>query len=254
MKLHYRILGEGKPFVILHGLFGCSDNWQTHALKLAEYYQVILVDQRNHGHSDWTETHTYEDMAADLFELCQDLKLKDFILMGHSMGGKTAMFFAGQHEELIEKLIIVDMGMKAYPPHHSDIIAGIKSLNLDKYTARSQADEDLKKSISSYSVRQFLLKNLYWKEKGKLAWRMNVSLLEKEMPSILEAFQPDKSISIPTLFIKGALSNYILEEDWSSIEDVFIDAQLDIIEDAGHWIHAEQPEAFINAVLSFCLR
>lgn len=164
------------------------------------------------------------------------------------------MFFAGQHEELIEKLIIVDMGMKAYPPHHSDIIAGIKSLNLDKYTARSQADEDLKKSISSYSVRQFLLKNLYWKEKGKLAWRMNVSLLEKEMPSILEAFQPDKSISIPTLFIKGALSNYILEEDWSSIEDVFIDAQLDIIEDAGHWIHAEQPEAFINAVLSFCLR
>lgn len=254
MKLHYRILGEGKPFVILHGLFGFSDNWQTHALKLAEYYQVILVDQRNHGHSDWAETHTYEDMAADLFELCEELQLKDFILLGHSMGGKTAMFFAGQHEELIEKLIIVDMGMKAYPPHHSDIIAGIKSLDLDKYTARSQADEDLKKSISSYGVRQFLLKNLYWKEKGKLAWRMNVPLLEKEMPSILKEFQPGKTINIPTLFIKGALSNYILEEDWGSIEDVFIDAQLDIIKDAGHWVHAEQPDAFINAVLSFCLR
>jgi len=254
MKLHYRILGEGKPFVILHGLFGYSDNWQTHALKLAEYYQVILVDQRNHGHSEWAETHTYEDMAADLFELCEELGLRDFILLGHSMGGKTAMFFTEQHEDLLEKLIIVDMGMKAYPPHHSDIIAGIKSLELDKYTARSQADEDLEKSISSYGVRQFLLKNLYWKEKGKLAWRMNVPLLEKEMPAILKAFQPHNTISVPTLFIKGALSNYILEEDWNSIEDVFIDAQLDIIEDAGHWVHAEQPDAFINAVLSFCLR
>lgn len=166
MKLHYRTLGEGQPFVILHGLFGFSDNWQTHALKLAQYFKVVVVDQRNHGHSSWADTNSYQDMANDLFELCQDLELENIILMGHSMGGKTAMYFADEHADLIDKLIVVDMGIKEYPPHHNEIIAGIKSLELEKYTARSQADAELTKTLSSYSIRQFLLKNLYWKEKG----------------------------------------------------------------------------------------
>lgn len=253
MKLHYRTLGEGQALVILHGLFGFSDNWQTHAIKLSEYYQVILVDQRNHGHSTWANTNSYHDMATDLFELCQDLNLENIILMGHSMGGKTAMFFAEQHPELIDKLIIVDMGIKAYPPHHTEIINGIKSLKLNSYSARSQAEKDLQQHIESYGVRQFLLKNLYWVEKGQLAWRMNISVLEREMPEILRAFQPKEEITVPTLFIKGELSNYILEEDKKEMQEVFVDASFTTIENAGHWVHSEQPEEFINAVLSFCL-
>lgn len=253
MQLHYRIIGEGQPFVILHGLFGYSDNWQTFARQISEYYQVILVDQRNHGHSDWAPSHTYEDMAEDLFELCESLQLSNVILLGHSMGGKTAMTFAEKHEELLDKLIIADMGVKAYPPHHQTIIAGLKSLQLDRYASRGEADEELKKSIESFSVRQFLLKNLYWKEKGQLAWRMNLSVLEEAMPQILEEFHPDHAIQTPTLFLKGGMSNYILSEDWDSIEEIFIDAELIEIEKAGHWLHAEKPKEFLNAVLEFCL-
>ncbi|HRO74834.1 MAG TPA: alpha/beta fold hydrolase [Crocinitomicaceae bacterium] len=253
MKLHYRTLGEGQPFVILHGLFGFSDNWQTHALKLAQYFKVVVVDQRNHGHSSWADTNSYQDMANDLFELCQDLELENIILMGHSMGGKTAMYFADEHADLIDKLIVVDMGIKEYPPHHNEIIAGIKSLELEKYTARSQADAELTKTLSSYSIRQFLLKNLYWKEKGKLAWRMNLDVLERELPKILNAFEPKNTFTKPTLFIRGALSNYILDDDFKEISSVFVDAEFETIENAGHWVHAEQPEQFLNTVLSFCL-
>ncbi len=253
MKLHYRVIGDGQPFIILHGLFGYSDNWQTNALKLSQYFKVILVDLRNHGHSPWAETNSYQEMADDVFELCQDLNLKNSILLGHSMGGKTAMFFAQQYENLIDKLIIVDMGIKEYPPHHTEIINGLHSLKLAEYSSRGQADKELQKSISSYSIRQFLLKNLYWKEKGELAWRMNLEVLEREMPNILAAFQSDSTIHVPTLFIRGALSNYILEEDKPSIRKIFIDSQFETIEDAGHWVHAEQPELFLNTILSFCL-
>jgi esterase len=253
MKLHYRELGEGKPLVILHGLFGYSDNWQTHAKKLAEYYRVILVDLRNHGHSDWAEETSYELMAQDVYELCRELQLNNFILLGHSMGGKVAMHFAQQHEDLLEKLVIVDIGMKAYPMHHEHILAGIHSVDLTNITARSQAEAQMSVHIDSEGVKQFLLKNLYWKEKGNLAWRMNVEVLEREMPNILAAV-PDLSVSIPTLFIRGALSNYILDEDITDIEDVFIDSEVVTIENAGHWVHAEAPSEFLDTLLSFCLR
>jgi len=253
MKLHFRELGEGKPLVILHGLFGYSDNWQTHAKKLAEYYRVILVDLRNHGHSDWANETNYELMALDVYELCLELQLNNFILMGHSMGGKVAMFFAQEHEDLLDKLIVVDIGMKAYPMHHDHILEGIHSVDLANNSTRSQAESQMSAHIESEGVKQFLLKNLYWKEKGKLAWRMNVDVLEREMPNILAAV-PKIQVSIPTLFIRGALSNYILDEDIADIEDVFIDAEVVTIENAGHWVHAESPAEFLDTLLSFCLR
>lgn len=253
MQLHYRIIGEGQPFVILHGLFGYSDNWQTLARSISEYYQVVLVDQRNHGHSGWASSHTYEEMAEDLFELCQSLNLTKIILLGHSMGGKSAMFFADKYETLLDKLIIVDMGVKAYLPHHQTIIAGLNALQLEKYSSRGEADEVLKGYVDSFAVRQFLLKNLYWKEKGKLAWRMNLSVLEQEMPEILKEFHPSHSINTPVLFLKGGLSNYITEEDWPEIENIFIDSEQIEIEGAGHWLHAEKPKEFLDAVLTFCL-
>lgn len=253
MKLHYRELGEGKPMMILHGLFGSSDNWQTHAKKLAEYYRVILVDMRNHGHSEWSEEFSYELMVQDVHELCVDLKLEKLTLVGHSMGGKVAMRFAQLHESLLEKLIVVDMGTKQYPMHHQHILAGIHSVDLASITARSQAEVTMREYIDSEGTLQFLLKNLYWKEKGKLAWRMNTDVLEREMTEILAPL-PEGEVRIPTLFIRGELSNYILDEDFELLEDQFLDSEFVTIRGAGHWVHAEAPDQFLDALLSFCLR
>lgn len=253
MKLYYRELGEGKPLMILHGLFGFSDNWQTHAKKLAEYYRVILVDLRNHGRSDWSDEFSYDLMAEDVIELVEDLKLEDLILVGHSMGGKVAMRVAQQKEDLLEKLVVIDMGIKSYPMHHQHILAGIHSVKVDEIKARREAEAQMSAHIDSEGVLQFLLKNLHWKEKGKLAWRMNTAVLEREMPEILSEM-PDGEVFTTSLFIRGELSNYILDEDFESIENVFLDSEIVTIADAGHWVHAEAPAEFLETLLSFCLR
>lgn len=253
MKLHYREIGEGQPVVILHGLFGNSDNWQTHAKKLAEYFRVILVDQRNHGHSDWSEEFSYDLMSADLFELFESLDLKKVILIGHSMGGKTAIQFAQEHPSFIEKLIVIDIGVKQYPMHHAEILKGLHSIDLNVVNTRGEAESILSQFIESHGVRQFLLKNLYWKEKGVLAWRMNIAVLEREMVNILAALS-SKEVFLPTLFIRGALSNYILDQDIDDLEDQFSDFNLVTIENSGHWVHSESPTEFLNSVLEFCLR
>ncbi|MFM7473180.1 MAG: alpha/beta fold hydrolase, partial [Crocinitomicaceae bacterium] len=200
MKLFYREVGEGKPFVILHGLFGFSDNWATHAKKLADYYRVILVDLRNHGHSPWSDEFTYELMVSDLNELITQLDLPKFILLGHSMGGKVAMRFAQMNPENLDKLVVVDMGVKAYPPHHQHIISAINSLNVSTISARSQAEQHLRNYVDNEGVIQFLLKNLYWKEKGKLEWRMNFPVLVENMSEILKEIPKNESW-VSTLFI-----------------------------------------------------
>ncbi len=253
MKLFHRILGEGQPLFILHGLFGHSDNWQTHAKKLAEYYQVVLIDQRNHGHSDWSEAFSYDLLAEDLHELITELGLQKIILLGHSMGGKTAMRYAQMHPELLEKLIVVDMGVKAYPPHHTDILEGLSKIDLSIVKSRSEVEAILLPFVPVDGTRQFLMKNLYWKDKTQLAWRMNVPVLEREMDAILAAI-PDDEVLIQTLFIRGALSNYILDEDIPDLEDQFPDSDVITVPNAGHWVHAEAPEFFVNTVLEFCLR
>ena len=253
MLLHYKEIGEGKPLVILHGLFGTSDNWQTHAKKLGEYYRVILVDQRNHGHSPWSEDFTYEHLADDLERLIQHLGIDQFTLIGHSMGGKTAMYYSQKYPNRLEKMVIVDIGIKRYPMHHNEIIKGIKSIDLSTIESRSAAEQAMLPFVDSYGVRQFLLKNLYWIEKGKLAWRMNVDVLEREMEEILAPIPPIE-VWTPTLFLRGAMSNYILDEDWDGIEEIFPDATLETIENAGHWVHSEQPEEFIEKILGFIIR
>ena len=251
--LHYRVLGKGDPLVILHGLFGSSDNWQSQAKIFAEFYTVYLVDLRNHGHSFWSEEHSYALMAKDLRFLTEELNLKNIILLGHSMGAKVAMTFAQQHPTILKKLILVDMGIKEYPMHHQHILAGIKSLNLSEYASRGEAERVLEVHLENPGVRQFLLKNLYWKTKGELAWRMNVPILEKKMGEILSAI-PKQVVLTTTIFIRGELSNYILDEDIPDIENVFPDSEFETILGAGHWVHAEAQEKFIHAVLGFCLR
>jgi pimeloyl-ACP methyl ester carboxylesterase len=253
MKLHYRELGSGQPLVILHGLFGSSDNWQTQAKRFSEYFRVILVDLRNHGHSDWNDDSSYMAMANDVIELIQDLKLEKTILIGHSMGGKVAMQVAQINANLLSKLVVVDMGIKEYPPHHQHILKGIHSVKLEGVNSRSEAEKQLSNYIEAEGVKQFLLKNLYWKEKGNLAWRMNVSVIENAMSEILSEL-PKIEVMIPTAFIRGELSNYVLDDDIPEIEELFPDSQLFTIKNSGHWVHAENPEEFVDSVLSFCLR
>lgn len=253
MELHYKQFGEGKAFIVLHGLFGSSDNWQTHGKKLADYFEVFLVDQRNHGESGWSDEFSYDIMADDLHEFILENDLKEIILMGHSMGGKTAMRYAQKHPEMIDKLIIVDMGVKEYPISHDGIIDGLKSIDLSVVDSRGGASEQLSKYIPNRSVRQFLLKNLYWKEKGQLAWRINLPVLDKKLPEIVKAL-PKVETMVDTLFIAGGQSDYVLPEDHDAIRTLFPLADFHTIERAGHWIHAEAPEEFIEEVLGFALR
>lgn len=253
MKLYYRELGRGKPMIILHGLFGFSDNWQTLATKFSEFFRVILIDMRNHGHSPWSDDFSYALMVEDLKNVIDELGLENSILIGHSMGGKVAMHFAQKFPEKIEKLVVVDMGVKKYTQHHQEVLEAFQKINLKGITARSQVETILSEFIESHSIRQFLLKNLYWKEKGELAWRVNFAVLEKSMPEILSAL-PNKEVLTPCLFIRGELSNYIEDIDIKEIEGFFSDMSLKTIKNAGHWVHAEAPEDFTNTVIEFCLR
>lgn len=253
MKLAYKEFGEGRPMVILHGLFGFSDNWVTHAKKFASYFKVYTVDLRNHGYSDWSDEFSYDLMVEDLKEFFDDHQLSKCILIGHSMGGKVAMRFSQLYEDELEKLIVVDMGVKSYPLHHQHILASFRNIDLSSLTARSQAEKLLSQFVDSDGVRQFLLKNLYWKDKGKLAWRVNFPVLEREMDEILKAL-PFHEVMVQTLFIRGELSNYVEEADYTVLEEYFPDSSVVTISDVGHWVHAEAPDAFFDAVLGFALR
>ena len=253
MQLFYKEYGDGIPVIILHGLFGFSDNWKSQAKVLANYFRVIVVDLRNHGRSEWDEIHNYETMADDVIETMDSLKLAEFHVIGHSMGGKVAMHLAQSYPARLLKTIVVDMGVKSYPMHHQDLIEAIKAVPIETISARSQVNTFLSNRIPEEGVRQFLLKNLYWIERGKLAWRMNITVLEANMRSILNAL-PEIEVFSPTLFIKGANSNYILEEDYESIENIFLDSEIQSISGAGHWVHADSFEEFTERVIGFLLR
>jgi pimeloyl-ACP methyl ester carboxylesterase len=192
-------------------------------------------------------------MAEDLYSFFNRHGIQKAHLIGHSMGGKVAMHFAQTHPELLNKMVVADMGIKAYPMHHQHILAGIHALDLPNIRSRSEAEKILSLQVEAAGVRQFLLKNLYWVTAGQLGWRMNVAVLEREMPCILAAL-PEEVSWTPTLFLRGELSNYILSEDENSLEELFPDSILQTIPNAGHWLHAEQPDTFFDAVMGFCLR
>jgi pimeloyl-ACP methyl ester carboxylesterase len=251
MILFHRKLGEsGIPLVILHGLFGSGDNWQTHAKNWSEYFQVYLIDNRNHGHSGHDEEMNYDVMAADLKETLDSLSLDKIQLIGHSMGGKVAIRFAQLYPHYILKLIVVDMGIKAYPPHHDIIFEGLAHVNVENCPSRKEAEERLSAYITDISTRQFLLKNLYWRTESQLDWRFNVVVLKTNIHHILESLS-SVVVSSPTLFLYGGKSNYVLPEDWSNILSVFPNASLRCVENAGHWVHAECPAEFSENVMNF---
>lgn len=249
--LHSKILGEGKPLLILHGLFGMLDNWQALGKKFAEQYQVHLIDQRNHGHSFHADGHNYDLMASDLENYIAHHSLEKIILMGHSMGGKTAMLFASLHPDIVEKLIIVDISPKYYAPHHQAILEGLNDVAKQEINSRKEADIILSNHFPELSMRQFLLKSLYRKTKDTLEFRFNLKAIEEDILQIGEALPAPALYDKDTLFIRGTKSNYIVEDDSELIETHFPEANIISIENAGHWVHAENPSDFYQSVQEF---
>ena len=252
MILHSRIVGAGRPVVILHGFLGMGDNWKSLALKMAqEDFQVHLVDQRNHGRSFHHDAFDYTFLSQDLDDYLTHHGLTEIVLLGHSMGGKTAMNFATQQPNRVTHLVIADIGPKEYPPHHQAILKALNHLVDHAPSSRNQADTLLAQYINEPGVRQFLLKNLYWQKPGQLALRLNLSALTDQADVIGEALREQAQFQGPTLFLKGANSAYILPEDMPGITRHFPMARIVEVSNAGHWLHAENPQDFLAAFLDF---
>lgn len=252
MLLHSKILGEGQPMIILHGFLGMSDNWKTLGKRFSEYgFEVHLVDQRNHGRSFHDAQFNYEILVQDLKLYCDHYDLKDIILLGHSMGGKTAMLFAVRLPDMVSKLIVADIAPRYYPVHHDHIIEGLLSLDFDKIKTRKAAEEELMNYIEDQGMLQFLLKNIYWIEKGQLAFRFNLKDLKNNIEEIGRAYPVELRYEKDTLFLKGDRSEYISSEDEELIREEFPASKVITIKNAGHWLHAENPYDFFDAVLDF---
>ncbi len=244
MKLDYNQYGEGTPIIILHGLFGSADNWATLAKKIAASFSVYLVDQRNHGRSPHSHEFSYDLLAQDIADFMDQHHIVKAILMGHSMGGKAAMRFAQLFADRVIKLVVADMGVKKYQPHHGPMFKALHAVDLNSLTSRSEAEEQMKPYLPDQGVRQFLLKSLYRVDKESFGWRMNFEVLENKMDEILKAL-PSVASSVPTYFISGTLSNYIVESDKVSIKRMFPNATF-VEMKAGHWLHAEDPDTFLR--------
>lgn len=252
MTLHSQILGSGKPFVILHGFLGMSDNWKTLGTRWAEDgYEVHLLDQRNHGRSFHSDEFSYKIMAEDLKNYCEEHDLKQIILLGHSMGGKVAMQFAVTYPEMVSKLIVADIGPKAYPAHHQDILKALSQLDFSKIKSRGEAEDILSGYIKDEGTRLFLLKNLYRKSKNELALRINLPILSKKIEEVGVALPEDTVFKGDTLFLGGEKSGYIEPIDELLIKKHFPKARINTISNAGHWLHAENPEEFYDNVMNF---
>ncbi len=253
VDLHYRKMGAGPALVVIHGLFGSADNWQTLAKQWSENYTLYLLDMRNHGRSPWADTFDYPSMAEDVRHFCEVQGIEEAYFIGHSMGGKVAMHLAVLHSELVKALMVVDIAPKSYPVHHDIILDGLEDVFHKTLTSRAEAEEILQAYISENDTKQFLLKSLYRKEDGSFGWRINVPVIDKNIESIGAAIPDNNPYNGPVKFIKGAKSGYIQQGDEALIQKIFPSAKVIIIPGAGHWVHAEQPAALHEEVVNFFL-
>ena len=251
MELNFKVFGEGEPLIILHGLFGSLDNWQSLAKKMADYYRVYTVDQRNHGKSPHFDDISYPLMARDLKQFMDDQQISSSYIIGHSMGGKTAMQFTLDYPNDVKKLVVVDIAPKSYDGGHEAIFEALLEMEPTKLENRQQADEFLQNQIREFGVRQFLLKNLTRNKAGGFKWKMNLSVLHRKYSALLAGIDTNSSFSREALFIRGGNSNYILEEDISSIKYLFPASKLETVTNVGHWVHAEAPQVLLDTVLRF---
>lgn len=250
--LYSRIEGKGKPLLILHGYLGMSDNWKTLSGKFAEAgFQVHALDLRNHGRSFHSEEFSHELMMQDILQYCKFHNLKKVSLIGHSMGGKLAMFLAVTHPDLIDKLIIADISVREYSPHHQDILEALNSVDFSIHTDRKQVEQVIAQYVPDFGTRQFLLKNVYRITPNQLGFRMNLKSLTENYNNmgieIPKSSKYDKSV----LFLRGEKSNYIRERDEQDILNIFPKAEIKTVSKAGHWLHAENPEEFLKYALDY---
>jgi pimeloyl-ACP methyl ester carboxylesterase len=267
MELFYRKEGSGPPLVIIHGLYGSSDNWINIGKRLAEKHTVYMIDQRNHGRSAFADSHTFNDMRNDVLEFFEKHNIEKAILLGHSMGGKVAMWFAFDYPEKIEKLVIADIAPKDYLLLkedsqfylHQNILLAMQEIDFSKIKSRNDVDDYLSQKIDNERIRQFLLKNVARdKARKQYKWRVNAAVLYDHLDEIVSGVNKkwlDDRIPItsyPVIFIRGMKSKYILPEDEKLINEIYPDATIVDIPDAGHWLHAEQPKLFMKAVMLCC--
>lgn len=263
MRLHFKKMGEGSPLVVIHGLYGSSDNWYSIGKRLAEQYTVFLVDQRNHGRSPHLLSHTYDDMVDDLKAFADSQHLEKFTLLGHSMGGKTAMWFAANYPEMIEKLVVADIAPRNYLELknesqfflHRNILLAMQDIDFENIESRKDIADYLEEKIDNSKVVQFLLKSVEInKENKQYQWRLNAKVLYDYLEEIIDGVNDDwledrmPITNYPVIFIRGLESHYIREAEIKVIKKIYPEAKIIDIENAGHWLHAEQPQKFVQAV------
>lgn len=266
MDLFFQKSGNGDPIIILHGLYGSSDNWVTFARQLAERNTVYLIDQRNHGRSPHHPEHSYDRMSEDLLEFFTKQHIEKAVILGHSMGGKTAMLFAAKYPEKVKGLIVVDIAPAGYASvnefspqaiAHLNIVNAMLSVDLAQYNTRTEIETELAKTITDAAIRQFIMKNVHRNADHSFNWKLNLKALSNALPEIMGSIHLEKvlahkePIHIPTLFIRGGRSNYLLPEHYAEIKTYFSEAQIETIPNAGHWVHAEQPVLFEQTVTHF---
>ncbi len=237
--------------MILHGFLGMGDNWRSLGNSFASYYEVHLIDQRNHGRSFHSEDFSYELMVEDLVRYMDHHGMEKAHVLGHSMGGKTAMLLAVEHPDRVDRMIVADIAPKFYPRHHQFILNALRAVDFDTVSSRSEVEEVFKPYIPEWGIRQFLLKNVYRKSREELAYRFNLDSLEENIDEVGVELPPRSTSEVPTLFLRGVNSGYITPADESLIRAHFPNSEIADIPDAGHWLHAENPDEFYKKVVSF---
>jgi len=251
MELFYRHFGNGKPIIILHGLFGSSDNWLTIGKQLSNDHLVYIPDQRNHGQSFHSAEFNYQLMADDLYHFIKQHGIIDPVVIGHSMGGKVAMNLAVKHKEIISILVVIDIAPKHYPVHHDEILKGLEAINPEEVNSRAEADTILAEYVPANGTRNFLLKNLSRDPNGGYRWKLNLSVISENIEKVGEGLSPYEPYLGPTLFITGGESHYISNMDLPLIKEVFPNSKVTSIPDAGHWVHAEKPTELVATLRAF---
>lgn len=251
MTLHFKKTGDGYPLIILHGLFGMSDNWYSLGKLFGAHFSTYMVDQRNHGRSPHADAFDYDVLAADLLDFMEEHFIESAHILGHSMGGKTAMTFAVKFPHKVGKLVVADIAPRYYAPHHQEILEALHALPIENLDSRKEAETLFMERIQNQETAQFLLKNLYARDEGGYAWRFNLPVIAANIASVGEELDEIYRFEKPTLFVRGSKSNYIKDSDIHRIESQFPKASVVTIEGAGHWIHAEKPQLFLETVLGF---
>ena len=252
MELFFRELGQGPPLIILHGLFGMSDNWLTIARRIAEKHTVYIPDQRNHGRSAHDPEFNYRVLLEDVQELVEKNNLNRIKLIGHSMGGKTAMLYAVEYPERVDRLVVIDIAPKTYQrPMFRSFLKQLLSIDLRGLQSRAEADQRLAEKIKEAPIRQFLLKNLYRDRSKNFQWRLNLLSLFNNIEAILTGDEIQGHWDHPVLFVRGGRSDYILDSDLPRIKEIFPQAMLETIPKATHWVHADAPDELCDALKNY---